>query len=173
MSQTSATNTLAPTANWKVADIPITTSKVWERPPSYNGQYHMVQATSYRCGHQVEVDQTPGAERIRVMHKNGSYVEMHPDGVFQVRSNGNTNVVTIGTNSLKVSGTYDVEVGAGSNIKIIGNCNLEVTGNLLSKVGGNWDCNVVGNFTMNIGGTSTMQSGGTMTKKAPRIDLNP
>lgn len=172
MSEQSAGATLKPIP-FIVADTNISTQKVWEKPPSYNGQYHKVQATTYRCGHQTEVDQTPGAERLRVMHKNGSYVEMHADGTFQIRSNGNTNVVTIGDNSLKVSGKYDVEIGAGSNIKIIGNCNLEVTGNLNSKVGGNWTCNVVGNFDMKIGGTSTMESGGNMTKKAPRIDLNP
>lgn len=39
-------------------------------------------------GHIVELDDTPGAERVHVYHRSGSYIEMNPDGSVVVRSIG-------------------------------------------------------------------------------------
>jgi len=39
-------------------------------------------------GHIIEVDDTPGAERVHLYHRSGSYIEMNPDGSVVVRSVG-------------------------------------------------------------------------------------
>lgn len=39
-------------------------------------------------GHIVELDDTPGAERVHVFHRSGSYIEMNPDGSVVTRVAG-------------------------------------------------------------------------------------
>lgn len=163
---------VAPT-EFKVGEQVIDSQQEWEKRTTYNSQYMKNRVTAYRSGHQVEVDETPGAERIRVMHKNGNYVEMHADGTTQFRSNGSKKEVVVGNNYVLVNGKCDVQVGGGANIKIIGDCNLEVTGNFVGTVGGNYTMKVAGTSTTEIGGTSSETAGSTMTKVASTIHLNP
>jgi hypothetical protein len=39
-----------------------------------------------RSGHLVELDDTPGSERVQVYHKSGSYLEILPDGTIVTKS---------------------------------------------------------------------------------------
>lgn len=48
--------------------------------------YNKVITTSR--GHVIELDDTPGAERVHVYHRSGSYIEMNPDGSVVARTIG-------------------------------------------------------------------------------------
>ena len=37
-------------------------------------------------GHVLELDDTAGKERVQLMHKSGSFVEMHPDGKMVIHT---------------------------------------------------------------------------------------
>lgn len=49
-------------------------------------EYPYNKVTSTTSGHVIEIDDTPGAERIQAYHRSGSYIEMNPDGSIVVRA---------------------------------------------------------------------------------------
>lgn len=83
-------------------------------------------------GHIVELDDTEGAERIRLYHKSGSFVEMHPNGDV-VQSHKNRWQITTGNDSARVTGDVNIFVDGNANLtcpstNITGDVNIE--GNL-------------------------------------------
>jgi hypothetical protein len=115
----------------------------------YNAKYPYNKSIRTESGHLIEVDDSPGDERIHIMHKSGSYVEIDKNGTTVVKSVENKFDVTIEDNN--------VFVGGNANIKIDGNATIKVDGNVSTIVGG----------------TYTVQSSGNMLFKAPRVDINP
>jgi hypothetical protein len=99
-------------------------------------------------GHLLEFDDTPGAERVHIAHRSGSFIEWFPDG---------SRVEKITKDNYSI-------VMKDDNVYIMGKCNITVQGNAELKVQGNFD--------MDIGGTCNIRSGGTMKINAPLIDLN-
>ena len=86
----------------------------WSEPPSpYAAQYPHNHARQTASGHVEEWDDTPGAERVHIFHRSGSFVEMHPDGkvVYKSMSHG-----------------YQISMG-DHNVKVKGDCNFSVDGN--------------------------------------------
>ena len=126
-----------------------TNSKFTEPASPYAAQYPYNNATKSRSGHLIEIDDTPGNERIHTFHRSGSFEEYHPDGK-------------------RVNKT----VGEGYEL-VLGNKNLHVKGNLTIVVDGNYNIVVAGKSTSGVGGTTDVTSGGNHTIKAPKIDLNP
>jgi len=73
------------------------------------------------AGHLIEVDNTPGAERVHIKHKSGSFLRMEADGTINMSSSNQTvNIVgnTSITGTLNVSSTThsvgDVSTDAGN-----------------------------------------------------------
>lgn len=100
--------------------------ETWDEPSTqYASEYPLNQVFQSRSGHVVEFDDTPGAERIVVHHKSGTFEEIHPDGKkvnktikdsFEINlSNeyvyigGNLNAVVAGDYRLSVGGEYFVK----------------------------------------------------------------
>ena len=86
----------------------------WSEPePPYAAQYPFNNVRQTESGHIEEWDDTPGAERVHIFHRSGSFVEMHPDGkvVYKSMSHG-----------------YQISMG-DYNVKVKGNCNISVDGN--------------------------------------------
>jgi len=86
----------------------------WSEPASpYAAQYPHNHARQTASGHVEEWDDTPGAERVHIFHRSGSFVEMHPDGkvVYKSMSHG-----------------YQISMG-DHNVKVKGDCNFSVDGN--------------------------------------------
>lgn len=114
-----------------------------QRPSVY--PHNKVQETS--SGHIIEIDDTPGAERLLVKHRSGSGVQLSPDGSIIV-----------------VSKKHKIEVVAEDETTIIegdgklvykGNLNLSVTGDYNVDVGGNYSVNVSGDKRETIKGRHT------------------
>ena len=92
--------------------IPKEHSKSLSRPagvPSnpYGAVYPHNKIHATTSGHIVEYDDTPGAERIYIYHKSGSFMELSNDEVTHV-NNGNKWTVTTGDESLQVNGTTSI-----------------------------------------------------------------
>ena len=86
----------------------------WSEPePPMAGQYPFNNVRQTESGHIEEWDDTPGAERVHIFHRSGSFVEMHPDGkvVYKSMSHG-----------------YQISMG-DYNVKVKGDCNFSVDGN--------------------------------------------
>lgn len=113
--------------------IPGNTGKVKSKYPFNN-------AIQTESGHSFEMDDSEGAERVRLYHRNGSYIEMHPDGTVIHKSQGKFKVIIEKDGQIGIKGQCSVAIQ--------GDCNLTVGGNLTQKV--------TGNFTQDIGGDYNM-----------------
>lgn len=124
------------------------------------------------CGHVIEMDDTPGAERLLVQHKKGTFTEIHPDGSEVNKVVSHRYVVVEGNEHLHVLGSGKCTIDGSNHVLIKGNANIEVMGNCKETIHGNYDLTVGGNMDVNVGGHCYVTSGAHIKMTAPRIDLN-
>lgn len=137
---------------------PYTPDEITGEPDDpYNAVYPHNHVMETRSGHVKEYDDTPDAERIRELHKSGTFYQVHPDG-------------TVSTHIVKDG--YRIVAG-NDNVHVVGDVTVYIDGNSTVNIKKNATLNVDGNYDVNIGGTCHVQSGGNMTFIAPRIDWNP
>ena len=104
-----------------------------QRPSQY--PYNQVQETS--SGHVIELDDTPGGERVLLKHRKGAGVEVRADGSVVISAVNNKVEVTGGDQTVIIEGH--------GNLIYQGNLNLKVSGDYNVDVGGNYNVNVAGN----------------------------
>jgi hypothetical protein len=136
-----------------------------EPPSPYGAKYPYNRVLRTESGHLIEVDDTTSKERIHIMHKSGTYVEIDNTGQIVIKSIEDRFDITTKDNN--------VYIGGDANVRIKGNVNIIVDGNVDATVKGNANVKVNGNFNTKVDGTYTVESGGNMLLKAPKIDLNP
>lgn len=104
-----------------------------EPDSKYATRYPYNNTITTRSGHLIEYDDTPGAERIQLFHRTGSYIEILPDGTVVSKSvkdsyqlsDGSLGILTVGKDK-------DIEVAANDGkIKIIAYGDID----LVSKTG--------------------------------------
>ena len=141
-------------SNFTVADNTVNSKKIWEPPSDYNkgGQYGKVRAYTWRAGQSVEIDETKGGERIRVIHPNGSYVDMQHDGQTIYRSNNHSYEVILGDQNVRVKGNCNIHIGGNAFVKVDGNMTTEVGGDKIEKIGGKWTVKAGSDITFETGG---------------------
>lgn len=106
-----------------VTGIPDARGETWSEPASrYATQYPHNRVYQSKSGHVVEYDDTPGAERITVFHKSGTFEEIHPDGKKVEKH---------------VAESFSIHLG-GHNIFVNGNLNLVASGDYRVSVGGEY-----------------------------------
>jgi len=130
--------------------------KINNPPSQYAATYPNNKVIETTSGHIIEVDDTPGAERIRVFHTSNTFIEMHPNGdVVQYGQNNNFRIVT-SNDSLRVKGNVTVFVDGNADMSVGGDVTLDITNSASVNVPTtNWtgDINLTGDI--NITGTST------------------
>lgn len=119
-----------------------------EPESAYKAKYPYNKTVTTESGHVIEVDDTPGQERIHLYHKSGTYVEINKDGRMVTRVQGD-----------------EIEVDSK-------NKELFVSGNMRVTINGNVDMKVNGNYNVSAGGNYNITAGGTMKLSASKIDLN-
>lgn len=144
----------------------------WEEQSSPSGTvYPNNQVFQTKSGHVVELDDTPGCERVHIWHKSGSYVEIDNTGSMTTRIRGSSYEIVDYNGHLFVAGSCNVTIG--------GNANVSVAGNLVAEVGG--DCNVSSAGDLNLSardvslvasGDINFKAGGSFALDATRVDLN-
>jgi hypothetical protein len=89
--------------------------------------YNQVQETA--SGHVIEIDDTPGGEKILIRHKSGSGIELRADG---------STIASSKQNKVEISGADHTVIVEGSGKLIYkGDLNVHVTGDYNLTVGGN------------------------------------
>jgi len=132
-------------------------SALSEPETKYAAQYPYNHVYESESGHVMEFDDTPGAERVHIAHRTGTFDEMHPDG---------TRVMKI------VKDKYEI-VLSDNNIMVFGDCNITINGRGSILVRGDADLKVGGNMKTSVKGTYQVVSTGDMKFVSPRIDFNP
>jgi hypothetical protein len=101
----------------------------WSEPPTpYAAKYPYNQVQETEAGHVVEIDDTPGAERLHAYHRAGTFIEVHPNGTTVQKIVKDRYTVVMSDDHLKVSGNC--------HVSIEGNCTVFVKGNLDAQVDG-------------------------------------
>ena len=129
-----------------------------EPSSSYAARYPFNKVIRTKTGHVIEIDDTPGKERIHVFHKSGSYMEINEAGRTVIKSVGDRFEIDVKDNN--------VYVGGSVNLTVKGNVVADITGNVSAKVGGSttWKCaqnTIDGNVT--ITGHTQIQKGLSVT----------
>ena len=89
--------------------IPEEPSSGYAAVPPYNNVYES------ESGHAIEIDDTPGAERLHFYHRSGSYVEYEANGDRVERIQNDKFTVIINNDSVFVKGDATVYVDGKSN----------------------------------------------------------
>ena len=166
-----------------------TVNDTWDEPETpYSTTYPFNNVIETESGHILEMDDTFGAERIHLAHRNGSFNEWFPDGDKVEKITKDNYQIVMGDDRVYIMGKClvtvqgDAEIYVKENAYLLVDKNVEATihGNLTGQIDGNADVNidgnvtveVGGNYTEHVGGTYTLSSGGNMKIDAPNINLN-
>jgi hypothetical protein len=98
----------------------------WSEPASRCApQYSYNKVIQTESGHVIEYDDTPGAERIHICHRSGSFIEFHPDGQVTYKSLHHGYAISMGDYNIGVKGTCNISVEGNTNIYSRGQLNLQ------------------------------------------------
>ena len=159
----------------------ITKTPLGPEPASaYAAKYPFNIVTQTASGHTIEMDDTPGQERLHVYHKSGSYVEINKDGRIVTKSADEMLTIVTKDDTVYVKGNGKVTIEGNNSITVNGNASLTVGGNLTSTVKGKATVSVTGNLSATVKGSADVKSTGNMNVtssknvniKGSRINLN-
>ena len=118
--------------NKRVTEIPKARSTdTWEEPiPVFGARYPYNQVLETEAGHVVELDSTPGAERIHVFHKEGTYLEIDVNGSMVRKVVGDNYEIIDRNNYVFVKGAESITIEGKTRILVKDQAFLEVEGGL-------------------------------------------
>lgn len=98
-----------------------------EPESAYEAKYPYNKVLRTESGHVIELDDTPGKERIHIFHKTGSYTEIDKDGRKVEKVTGNNFEIVLGNSTVHINGNYDLFIDGVTTFT----CNqINMTGNL-------------------------------------------
>lgn len=114
-------------------------------PTQRASQFPHNQVQESQSGHVIEVDDTPGGERILIKHRTGAGLELRADGsvLFSTLNKkveitgGDQTVIVEGEGNLIYKGNLNVRVTGDYNLQVDGNINVTTAGDKTEKVHGN------------------------------------
>lgn len=146
----------------------------WSSPEVHNGgapSYPFNKVLAGESGHVLEVDDTPGAERIAQFHKSGTNYEILNNGDKIETINGDNYQVIVKGNNIYVKGNMNLTVDQDVRMLVKGNYHLEVEGDYTQNIkgskhtkiknsefketGNDFVSNVTEDYTQRIGGMET------------------
>jgi len=136
-------------------DVPL---NIPEQMPS---QYPFNQVDETPSGHVIEMDDTPGGERVLIRHRKGSGVELRADGTVVISAlnnkvevtGGDQTVIVEGHGNLVYNGNLNLRVSGDMNVDVGGDYNLNVSGNRKDETGRNFSNHITGDVTEHLLGT--------------------
>lgn len=160
--------------------FPAALKSISEPPTPFAAQYPYNSASISESGHAVEIDDTPGSERIHTYHRSGAFVEFHPDGKIVLKSVGGGYIISVKDQTIMAEGNLNIITNSAANVSVVGNAAITVGGQTDLQVGGdanvtvnkNATVNVTGNMTHTVQGNYNITVAGNYKVTAARIDLN-
>ena len=117
----------------------------WDQPESaFRGAYPYNKVTETESGHVIEIDDTPGSERLHVYHKSGTFIEIDGNGSVIKRAVGssyeiidkNGKIAIAGRADISINGACNIYVGNDANIEVEGDVNLKCFNDITAQAGG-------------------------------------
>ena len=133
-------------------------------------QYPHADVRETASGHVIELNDTPGGERILFRHNSGSGIELRPDGSIVLSSlrnkievvNGTSTVIVEGDASLVYRGNLDLNVTGDLNINCL-NFNVNASSSYSENINGNRSSKVMGNSGSTVSGHRSITTVGNNT----------
>lgn len=127
--------------------------KGWTEPASaantdYPPDFGYNNVTATESGHTFELDDSRERERIRLMHRTGTFIEMHPNGDEVHKVYGNGYEITIKDRNVLIKGSCSVTIEGDSLVNI--------KGDKVEYIEGNYELHVKGNFSQLVEQTSSI-----------------
>lgn len=121
---------------------------ITEKASEFAAEYGKNVLVKSNTGHFIEMDDTEGAERINIQHKNGAFITIHQDKSIVIRGQNGIQIITYANNELFVGGNINITVIGDANISTNGNTNIDTVGDVNWKVGGDFNLDVKGDTFM-------------------------
>lgn len=138
--------------------------------------YNKVRLTE--SGHIVEFDDTPGAERINIKHRTGSFIELRPDTSMRTRSKERFDAMTqwivtvTGDATINVGGNLATTVQGNMTSSVAGNAYIDTKGNVTTRTSGSHYGYVQGSTILQTTGNINVKTTGSLTvDSAGKIDF--
>lgn len=96
----------------------------------FGAKYPFNKVFSTHSGHVIELDDTPGAERINLLHKSGSYVQINNTGQVVIKSVNDQYTITQGKQTIYSAKDMALKTDGKMNINVAGTFDLNVKGNV-------------------------------------------
>lgn len=114
----------------RLQNVPIAGSTgTWSQPhSSYAAVYPYNNVNETESGHVIELDDTPGHERIHFYHRTGTFVEYYPNGSKVTRVVGDNYEIVDRNGMVSISGDANIDVIGNINISCHSNANIDVDG---------------------------------------------
>tara|TARA_R110000764_G_scaffold18106_7_gene49073 strand:- start:7120 stop:9264 length:2145 start_codon:yes stop_codon:yes gene_type:complete len=135
----------------RTVNVPIGgVEETWDEPASaYDAQYPHNRVIS-SVNHTIELDDTPGSERIMIHHVSGSFI--------QIDSRGTTTTKSVSDKYDIMDRKQHVVIGGMSTVTVLGNSYVYVKGNKVEEIEGDLQTLVHGNHLLSVGGQSTINA---------------
>lgn len=151
--------------------VTATGATLQEPPISYDPTYPLDRVIKTKQGIIVEIDDTPGKERVHIWHPSRTWKEVHPDGTVTEHVQVRRYVYIEADDDKHVKGDWNVHVVGDATLHVQGDFIRHIEGNELILIDGNKIETIGGSFLQNVGGSTTRTSSHT-TDLAGRIDHN-
>jgi hypothetical protein len=114
-----------------------TPTSTWSEPNSaYNARYPFNRVIRTASGHSIELDDTPGGERIMIWHQSGSYIQISNSSTTH-KNTGDSYNIHENNHHIYVKGTNIVTIDGDSYVLVKGNKVEEIQGDYRQIVHGN------------------------------------
>lgn len=165
-----------------------TATSFGEPETPYAAVYPFNHVYESESGHVIEVDDTPGAERLHRYHRSGTFEEIHPSGlrvdktvddqynlttknyyhhsIEETRLTADTNVrvKSLASSVYQSGGSMNFDCGGNMNISVGSDQNVTIKGNGWTFVGAD--------KTLHIGGSAKITVGDKLSVKANEISMH-
>ena len=108
-----------------------------------SGKYPYNHVFESESGHIIEIDDSPGGERLHREHMSGTFEEWHPKGDKVVKVIGNNYEIVAGNSNVMISGNV--------NITISGDCRQLIKGDYIQEIEGNYTQKIHKNHYVKVG----------------------
>lgn len=164
--------------NEKISQTPILTKKTsitvavptagpgtWSEPVTpYAAVYPYNRVMETESGHIFEFDDTPGAERVHIYHRSGTFQEMHPDGKMVTRISSDAYEIVLSDKNVYVKGDL--------NLTAAGNINIKAGQSVKIEAGLDIQLNALGSVVSQAGLLQSHTSAGPMLLEGIPMNLN-
>ena len=121
----------------------------WDQPKSsFKGQYPYNKVHQTESGHIVEFDDTPGAERIHIYHRSGTFIEIDPNGSITSRTKGSEYKIVDCNGYISIAGKANVSINGECNVHVGANANIEVEGDAFINSRNDIEINAAGRLQL-------------------------